>query len=65
MNKLTLKLIVWHGMVAVLAWWVWSYGRSVSFNAVTGLNFSLSAGLAFVLLVGLIALEYILFPARR
>mgnify|MGYP001583064522 FL=1 len=52
-------------MVAVLAWWVWRYGRSVSFNAVTGLNFSLSAGLAFVLLVGLIALEYILFPARR
>jgi len=59
------KLIVWHAIVAGLAWWMWSYGRSVSFNVITGLNFSLSAGLVFVFLLSSIALGYILFPARR
>ena len=44
---------------------VWSFGRSVSFNMVTGLNFNLSAGLVFVFLVSVVALGYILFSARR
>ena len=65
MNRLNTKIIVWHGVVAGLAWWMWGYGRSVSFNAITGLNFNLPAGLAFVLLIGIIALGYVLFPARR
>lgn len=59
------KLIIWHVLVVILAWWMWGFGRSVSFNAVTGLNFSLSAGLVFVLLVSIIALGYMLFSARR
>ena len=61
----TYKIIGWHAVVAILAWWMWSYGRSVSFNAVTGLNFNLSAGLVFVFLASLIVLGYVLFPARR
>jgi len=44
---------------------MWGFGRSVSFNVITGLNFSLSAGLVFVFLVSSIALGYVLFPARR
>lgn len=59
------KLIIWHALVAGLAWWMWGFGRSVSFNVITGLNFGLPAGLVFVFLVSIIALGYVLFPARR
>ncbi len=59
------KLIVWHAIVAALAWWMWSYSGSVSFNVITGLNFNLPAGLVFVFLTIFIALGYVLFAARR
>ncbi|MBP9822333.1 MAG: hypothetical protein KBC81_02750 [Candidatus Pacebacteria bacterium] len=64
MNK-NYKLVTWHALVAVLSLWMWSYGRSVSFNGITGLNFNFPAGLAFVLEISTIALGYILFPIRR
>ena len=59
------KLTIWHVIVVGLAWWMWGYSYSVSFNTITGLNFNLPAGLAFVFLVSVIALGYVLFSARR
>jgi len=59
------KLIIWHVIVAVLALVMWSFGDSVSLNPITGLNFNVSAGLAFIFLVSVIALGYVLFPTIR
>lgn len=59
------KLLIWHIVVVALGFWMWSYGHSVSFNSVTGLNFNLPAGLAFVLLTTVIALGYVLFPSQK
>ena len=59
------KLIVWHVIVVGLALWMWGYGHSVSFNVVTGLDFNLPAGIAFVLLTTVIALGYALFLSQK
>lgn len=58
------KLIIWHAVVAVLAWRLWAYGRYVSFNATTGIDFEPAAVLNFVLLVSLMALGYALFQKK-
>ena len=64
MNKLTTKLIIWHGVVAVLAWRLWAYGRYVSFNATTGINFEPAVVLNFIFLITLMVLGYALFQKK-
>ena len=64
MNKLTIKLIIWQAGVAVLAWRLWAYGRYVSFNAATGIDFEPAVVLNFVLLTTLMALGYALFQKK-
>lgn len=64
MNRISAKILGWHGVVAVLAWKLWDYGRYVSFNSVTGINFEPAAVLNFVLLAGLMALGYGLFRKK-
>jgi len=64
MNKLTTKILIWHAVVAVLAWRLWAYGRYVSFNATTGIDFEPATVLNFVLLVSLMVLGYALFQKK-
>lgn len=59
------KLIIWHAVVLVLAWWMWSSGQKAQFNQVTGIDFRLSALGAFIWLVAILVLGYILFQQRR
>ena len=59
------KLIVWHLLVAVLVWWMWKAGKSVGFNTVTGVDIQLPSFVAFLLLIAVIVLGYILFRQRR
>ena len=58
------KLIIWHALVAVLAWRLWAYGQYVSFNATTGIDFEPAAVLNFVLLISLMVLGYALFQKK-
>ncbi|KKU90152.1 MAG: hypothetical protein UY20_C0001G0003 [Candidatus Yanofskybacteria bacterium GW2011_GWA1_48_10] len=59
------KIVIWHGIVALSAWQMWSYSGSVSFDSVLGLSFNLAAVTIFVFLVAIIALGYALFQQRR
>lgn len=63
MNK-NYKIIIWHGVVAVLAWRLWAYGRYVSFNATTGIDFEPASVLNFVLLISFMVLGYALFQRK-
>ncbi len=65
MNKLTIKLVVWHAIVMVLAWWMWVSGQKAQFNQVTGIDFRLPSLGAFVLLIAVLVLGYVLFQQRR
>ncbi len=58
------KIIIWHAIVAVLAWRLWAYGRYVSFNATTGIDFEPVAVLNFVLLICMMVLGYALFQKK-
>jgi len=58
------KLIIWHAGLAVLAWRMWAYGKYISFNATTGIDFEPAVVLNFVLLVTLIVLGYALFQKK-
>ena len=60
----TYKLIIWHAGLAVLAWRMWAYGKYISFNATTGIDFEPAVVLNFVLLVTLIVLSYALFQKK-
>ncbi len=51
-------------MVLVLAWRLWAYGKYVSFNATTGIDFEPAVVLNFVLLISLIVLGYALFQKK-
>jgi len=63
-NKLA-KILVWHGLVVVLAWCTWNSGTDAHFNKVTGLDLGFwSLGL-FLLLISVLVLGYILFQDRR
>ncbi|MBX4190282.1 hypothetical protein KW791_03250, partial [Candidatus Parcubacteria bacterium] len=65
MNKLTAKILVWHGVVALLAGWLWDFGRSVRFNPVLGIDLQPLAVLNFILLVSVVVLGFILFQQRK
>ncbi|MDO8655816.1 MAG: hypothetical protein Q7K45_01130, partial [Nanoarchaeota archaeon] len=64
MNKLTLKLIIWHGVVLILALLMWGSGSSVAFNQTTGIDIEILSLGAFLLLTSIIAIGYTLFHYR-
>ncbi len=59
------KIIIWHVLVAVLAWWMWLGGQSAKFNALTGIDFKIPALAAFILITAVLVLGYIVFQKRR
>lgn len=59
------KLITWHALVAVLAWWMWNVGQRVGFNAVTGVDIQFPSLVAFLFLTAVIVMGYIIFRQRR
>lgn len=59
------KILLWLGIVALLAWWMWASGQGAAFNAVTGLDFQVLSLGAFLLLIAALVLGYILFRQRR
>ncbi len=61
----TYKIIIWHVVVAVLAWWMWVSGQKAQFNQLTGIDFRLPAVGAFLLLISVLVLGYIMFRQRR
>jgi hypothetical protein len=65
MSKTAIKIIIWHVLVALLAWWVWSFNGHVAFNQVTGLDFQPPAVGAFILLTAVMVLGYMLFHQNR
>lgn len=65
MNKLTVKIIVWHAFVAGLVWWLWNAGQRAGFNEVTGVDIEFPSLVAFVLLTAVIVMGYIMFRQRR
>jgi hypothetical protein len=63
MNKYY-KIIIWHGVVVVLAWWMWQSGQNLGFNSVTGLNIELPTLFAFLLLTSTVVLGYAMFRMK-
>ncbi len=64
MNKLVIKIWVWHGLVAVFAWRLLSLSIDFQFNNVTGLDVNLPSFGWFLLTVGTMALGYILLSSK-
>jgi len=64
MNKLTIKLIIWHGVVAVLAWMFWNYGSHVSSDVLYGTSFDGLAVLYLVLLLTAVVMGIALFQKK-
>lgn len=65
MNKITAKILVWHAVVALLAWQMWATGQKAEFNQVTGIDFQLPSLGTFILLIAVLVLGYVLFQKRR
>ena len=66
MNK-TSKLIIWHGVVAVLVWKLWSYGEYVTQNFpinIGGIDFEGISIINFIVLVVVVALGIILLQKK-
>lgn len=61
MDKLTLKLIVWHIVVLILALLMWGSGSGASFNQTTGIDIEMLSLGAFLLLTSVIVIGYALF----
>lgn len=64
MNKLTLKLIIWHGAVLILALMFWGYGSHVSSEVLFGSSFDPMAVLYFVLLLTVVSIGIALFQKK-
>lgn len=58
------KLIVWHGLVALFAWQLFSLSTSFQFNGITGFDINIPSFVWFLLTVGIMGLGYILFHRR-
>lgn len=59
------KFIVWHVIIALLAWRLWLFSNSVSFNSVIGFDINLPAVLTFILLSASISLGYVIFQDKK
>ncbi len=65
MNKLTIKLIIWHIVVLILALLMWGSGSGASFNNTTGIDIEMLSLGAFLLLTSIIVIGYALFRFKR
>ncbi len=59
------KIIGWHVLVALCAWWLWTVGQHATFNAITGIDIQIPSLSAFLFLTAIIVLGYIMFQQRR
>ena len=59
-----MKLIIWHGVVAVLTWRLWNYGNNLSTAAIENIDIEPVALLNVALLAAVIALGFLLFQKR-
>ena len=64
MNKLTLKLIIWHVVVLILALMFWSYGSRLSSEVLFGKGFDAIAVLYLVLLLTVVVMGIALFQKK-
>jgi hypothetical protein len=64
MNKLSAKIAVWHALVALTAWQLFSLSDKMQFNGVTGLDINLPSFGWFLWTVAFIGLGYVLFKSR-
>jgi len=64
MNKLNIKLIIWHGVVLILALMFWGYGSHVSSDVLSGNSFDGLAVLYLVLLLTVIVMGIALFQKK-
>lgn len=64
MNKLTLKLIIWHGVVLILALMFWGYGSHISSDALFGKSFDGMAALYLVFLLTVVVMGIALFQKK-
>jgi len=60
-----LKIVVWHVLVVVLAWWMWNTGQHATFNSVTGIDLNILPLSVFILLTAVVVMGYIMFRQRR
>ena len=65
MNKLTIKLVVWHAAVLVLALIFWGYGSQISGEVFLGTSFDALAVIYLVVLLTAVALGIALFQQRK
>lgn len=64
MNKLTLKLIIWHGVVLILTLMFWGYGSHLSGEAISAKSFDGLAVLYLVLLLAAVVIGIALFQKK-
>src|SRR3990167_3320753 len=64
MNKLNIKLIIWHGVVLILALMFWGYGSHVSSDVLSGNSFDGLAVLYLVLLLTVVVMGIALFQKK-
>src|SRR3989338_1914274 len=64
MNKLRIKLIIWHGVVLILALMFWGYGSHVSSDVLSGNSFDGLAVLYLVLLLTVVVMGIALFQKK-
>lgn len=64
MNKLTIKLIIWHAVVLILALMFWGYGSRISSDALFGKSFDGMAVLYLVVLLTAVVMGIALFQKK-
>lgn len=64
MNKLTIKLLVWHGAVLILTLMFWGYGSHVSSEVLFGKGFDALAVLYLILLTAVMTMGIALFQRK-
>ena len=64
MDKLRIKLIIWHGVVLILALMFWGYGSHVSSDVLSGNSFDGLAVLYLVLLLTVVVMGIALFQKK-
>ena len=64
MNKLSTKIWIWHGVVAVLAWRLFAFSHQLKFNSTTGLDINLPSFGWFLWTIAAMGLGYILFSVK-
>ena len=64
MNKLTIKLIIWHAVVLILSLMFWGYGSRLSGEVISGKSFDGLAGFYLIFLVTAVVMGIALFQKK-